>query len=33
MLFGGSFITYSGQTGVNRILRTDTTGKSLRSNT
>ena len=31
ILWGGSFTTYSGQTGVNRILRTDPNGKSLRS--
>ena len=33
ILWGGNFITYSGQTGINRILRTDTTGRSLRNNT
>jgi uncharacterized delta-60 repeat protein len=33
ILWGSSFTSYSGQTGVNRILRTDPNGKSLRSNT
>jgi uncharacterized delta-60 repeat protein len=31
ILFGSAFTTYSGQTQVNRILRTDPNGKSLRS--
>ena len=31
ILFGGIFTTYSGQTGVNRILRTNTNGNSLRN--
>ena len=33
ILWAGGFTSYSGQTGVNRILRTDPNGKSLRSNT
>jgi uncharacterized delta-60 repeat protein len=31
IMFGGGFTAYSGQTGINRILRTDPTAKSLRS--
>ena len=31
IMFGGGFTSYSGQTGINRILRTDPTAKSLRS--
>jgi uncharacterized delta-60 repeat protein len=33
ILFAGTFTSYSGQTGVNRILRTDANGNSLRTNT
>lgn len=33
ILFAGSFVSYSGQTGINRILRTNTNGNSLRTNT
>ena len=30
IMFGGTFTSYSGQTGLNNILRTDPNGKSLR---
>jgi uncharacterized delta-60 repeat protein len=31
ILYGGQFTSYSGQTGINRILRVDTSGNSLRT--